>query len=269
MNINAGDFVSRKSYNSDIVFRVERIEGRVAILRSLRMRLMADAPLNDLIVLNTKKVKEIKRELFLESLDYLQRQQKHLILNSRQMRNSEPKVAFKDYPVKVLHIDGDKDYLELSLSNYKNLNINARGFFIPEKGQPEKIYNYLKEYNPDILVITGHDGELNNRVYHTSDYFVRAVEVARSIQPDLDSLVIFAGACQSDYEKLINSGANFASSPKNKLIHFMDPILVVEKIAFTSIREIISVKKVVENTITGEGGIGGIETRGKLRLCYP
>ena len=95
------------------------------------------------------------------------------------------------------------------------------------------------------------------------------MEVARSFQPDLDQLVIFAGACQSNYDQLIESGASFASSPQNKLIHFLDPILVVEKIASTSIREYIPVKDVINNTITGIGGIGGVETRGKLRLKYP
>lgn len=270
MDFKKGDFVSRKSYNSDIIFRIESIEGEKAILRSYLVRLMADAPLNDLIKVDSNNIKKLKHKLFLESFDYIQRQQRHLILSSKQMRsNTDLNNAYKDYPVKVLHLDGDQDYLDLSLANYKNLNINARGYYIPERGQPEEIYNFVKEYRPDILVITGHDGELDDSEYHTSDFFVKTVEIARSVEPDLDNLVIFAGACQSDYERLIASGANYASSPENKLIHFLDPILVVEKVAFTPIREVISVKEVVQNTVTGEGGIGGIETRGKLRLRYP
>lgn len=264
-----GDLVTRRSYNSDVIFRIQKIEDNIAILRSYRIRLMADAPLYDLIKYEIKDSNKLKKDLLMESYDFIQRQQKHLILNTRQVRKSDLKNAYQEHQVKVLHLDGDRDYLELSLANYRNLNINVKGFFVPEKGQPECIYQYLKEYRPDILVITGHDGELNNRVYHTSEYFIRTVEIARSIEPDLDSLVIFAGACQSDYERLIESGANFASSPQNKLIHFLDPILIVEKIVFTSIREVIPVKDIIKNTITGEGGIGGVETRGKLRLRYP
>ncbi len=269
MQVNIGELVTRKSYNSDIIFRVEKISGQKIMLRSFRLRLMADAPLEDLIKVKDKGFSLLKKELLLESFDYLQRQQKHLILSSRQVRKKNPENTFQEYQVKVLHFDGDKDYLELSLANYNNLNISAWGFFVPERGQPKKISEYLKEYRPDILVLTGHDGELNGRLFHTSNFFIGAVEAARSFEPNLDNLVIFAGACQSNYERLIASGANFASSPENKLIHFLDPILIVEKIVFTSIREVIPVKDVIKNTITGEGGVGGIETRGKLRLRYP
>lgn len=269
MKFKTGQFVTRKSYNSDLIFRIEKITESDAVLRSFRLRLMADAPLSDLVCIDQKKVKKIKKDLLMESYDCLQRQQKNLILNSKQVRKTVSDNIYKERKVRVLHIDGDEDYLELSKANYKNLNIEVNGFFIPEKGQPEQIKELIKKYKPDILVITGHDGELNQSAYHTSDFFVQAVSCAREIVFDLDSLVIFAGACQSDYERLINSGANFASSPANKLIHFLDPILIVEKIAYTSIKEIISVKDVINNTITGEGGIGGVETRGKMRLKYP
>jgi spore coat assembly protein len=270
MNFKKGDFVTRRSYNSDIVFKIEKIKEQVAILRSFRIRLMADAPLDDLIKLSKKEVKSLKKELMLECYDCLQRQQKHLALNNRQLRGtSSIDNCYQEHLASVLHLDGDKNYLELSLANYSNLNIRVKGFFIPEKGQPENIGNLVREHRPDILVITGHDGELNGTKYHTSDYFVEAVQKAREVIPDLDSLVIFAGACQSDYNRLISSGANYASSPENKLIHFLDPLLIVEKIIFTSIREVIPVKDVIKNTITGVGGIGGLETRGKLRLRYP
>lgn len=268
MDFRIGDYVTRQSYNSDIIFKINKIETNKALLRSYRFRLMADAPLDDLIKYETSK-KKIKKELLLESYDYMHRQQRNLVLNEKQIRNNSQDDIYRERAIKVLHLDGDKDYLDLSLQNYKNLNIRAKGIYIPEKGQPEKILDYLNCYQPDILVLTGHDGELNGKFYHTSEYFVKAVKKARSFQTSLDELVIFAGACQSSYTNLIESGANFASSPANKLIHFLDPVLIVEKIAFTSIREVIRIKDVVKSTVTGEGGIGGIETRGKLRLCYP
>ncbi|NLJ84352.1 MAG: sporulation peptidase YabG [Halanaerobiaceae bacterium] len=269
MKFQVDDFVSRKSYNCDLVFRIDKIYKDMAILRSIKLRLMADAPIDDLVKVEKDK-KIIKKELMMESYEFMHRQWRHQVLNNRLIRNGEQKEClYQEYRVKVLHIDGDQDYLKLSMLNYKNLNINAKGFFIPEKGQPEKISELLEKMRPDILVITGHDGEFFNKAHHTSDYFIKTVEIARSFQPDLDQLVIFAGACQSDYNQLIEGGANFASSPQNKLIHFLDPILVVEKIASTSVREFVPVKDVINNTITGLGGVGGVETRGKLRLKYP
>ena len=83
---------------------------------------------------------------------------------------------------------------------------------------PKQITNLLVQHKPDILVITGHDSyrSVNNQeVYLNSDNFILTVKNARIYQPDKDSLVIFAGACQSYYEGLIASGANFASSPKD------------------------------------------------------
>src|SRR5690554_526575 len=270
MSFKRGDYVTRRSYNSDIVFKIEKIKEEIAILRSFRFRLMADAPLTDLVKLGKKEVKNLKKELMMECYECLQRQQKHLILNSRQLRGTNScDNCYQEHLPRVLHLDGDKSYLELSMTNYRNLNIEVKGFFIPEKGQPANIIPLIHKHRPEILVITGHDGELNGRNYYSSNYFIETVQKAREAVPDLDTLVIFADACQSDYDKIIQSGANFASSPENKFIHFLDPLLIVEKIIFTSIREVIPVKDIIKSTITGEGGIGGLETRGKLRLRYP
>jgi spore coat assembly protein len=82
-------------------------------------------------------------------------------------------------------------------------------------------------------------------------------------------LVIFAGACQSHYEAILAAGANFASSPQRILIHAFDPVFVVEKIAYSNIHEVLSINDIIDNTITGMDGIGGIETRGRLRVGYP
>ena len=80
----------------------------------------------------------------------------------------------------------------------------------------QAIFDLLKEYKPDILVLTGHDGMLkgmqnfrNLDNYRNSKYFVEAVKKAREYEPSYDNLVIFAGACQSHFEAIINGGANF------------------------------------------------------------
>lgn len=81
----------------------------------------------------------------------------------------------------------------------------------------------------------------------------------------MDQLVIFAGACQSNYEALIEAGANFASSPERVMIHALDPVFICEKIAYSSVQNLLSIEDILENTITGIKGIGGFQTRGKYR----
>ena len=99
--------------------------------------------------------------------------------------------------------------------------------------------------------------------------YIEAVKALRDYNSSYDELVIFAGACQSCYECLLDAGANFASSPSRVLIHCLDPVFVCEKIAYTKIDEVVSITDVVEGTITGIKGIGGLQTRGKYREGYP
>ncbi len=54
--------------------------------------------------------------------------------------------------------------------------------------------------------------DLNN--YRNSKYFIESVKILRNYNSSYDELVIFAGACQSCYESILEAGANFASSPK-------------------------------------------------------
>lgn len=82
-------------------------------------------------------------------------------------------------------------------------------------------------------------------------------------------MIIFAGACQSHYEALIRAGANFASSPRRVLIHAYDPVFIAEKVAFTPFNQMVPIKEALNDTVTGVDGVGGIETRGRLRIGYP
>ena len=144
------------------------------------------------------------------------------------------------------------------------------------RDRPNVVRNYLAEYSPDILVVTGHDGFIRGKKnfqalesYRNSMAFVQTVRRAREFSPGRDDLIIFAGACQSHYESLIGAGANFASSPKRVLIHAYDPVFIAEKVAFTPFNQMVPIKETVSETITGTDGVGGIETRGRLRLGYP
>ena len=67
----------------------------------------------------------------------------------------------------------------------------------------------------------------------------------------------------------IRAGANFASSPSRVNIHALDPVYIVAKISFTPFMERINVWEVLRNTLTREKGLGGIETRGVLRIGMP
>ena len=118
------------------------------------------------------------------------------------------------------------------------------------------------------------EGLKNGQKRNSQDYlhsldFVEAIKQARLVQPDKDALVIFAGACQSYYELLVASGANFASSPSRKNIHALDPVIITSQIASTNIKEYVDLEKVIEKTSYKQLGVGGIDTRGVARNLYP
>ncbi|HWR07173.1 sporulation peptidase YabG, partial [Sporomusa sp.] len=79
----------------------------------------------------------------------------------------------------------------------------------------------------------------------------------------------FAGACQSHFEAILSSGANFASSPNRIFIHAYDPVFIAEKVAFTPINKTVEVSDAITASVTGIDGVGGLETRGKFRLGMP
>ncbi|MHB1652483.1 MAG: sporulation peptidase YabG [Desulfitobacteriaceae bacterium] len=270
-----GDIVARRSYRQDIFFRVVQIYigrrgERYAMLKGLNLRLMADAPFYDLIRKNPTEVAHYQRED-----SQLLYQKLHRVLDQRK-NPPEVRDEFFELPGRVLHLDGDADYLEQCIKTYRHLGLEAKGICKSEMEQPKLIYKVLCENPTDILVLTGHDGLLNDKKdfrnldsYRSSRHFVESVLEARRFQASKDALVIFAGACQSNYEAILGAGANFASSPKRMLIHAFDPVFIVERIAFTPIDQMISLKEILSHTITGTDGVGGIETRGQLRRGYP
>ncbi|MGF7185233.1 spore coat assembly protein [Desulfitispora alkaliphila] len=281
--VKKGDIVGRKSYNSDILFKVIDLdEGdsscSCAKLKGIDLRLCADAPLSDLEVKSQREVSEYRLNDIKKSQSCMKRilTRRNADLSRFESKISRKKGEFFNLPGRILHLDGDEEYLEKCLNTYEQLNLDAIGFYVPESKQPEVILDYLKEYNFDILVLTGHDAlqkkkkgfvDINN--YQNSKYFVEAVKKVRRIVPSRDNLVIFAGACQSHYEALLAAGANFASSPQRIMIHAFDPVFIVEKVAYSSINDILLLDDIISDTITGEDGVGGVETRGRMRLGYP
>ena len=99
--------------------------------------------------------------------------------------------------------------------------------------------------------------------YKNSRHFVNTIKKAREFRPSHDDLIIFAGACQSYFEALIEAGANFASSPARILIDFMDPIVVARKIATTPSYKYVTIREILPEIREGAKGVGGTRGRGK------
>ena len=179
---------------------------------------------------------------------------------------------------KILHLDGDKRYSEKSLRYYKKMGLNAIVKNIPEYKQPKLVYDLLKYYTPDILVITGHDGIIKKDKgyadiynYKNSRYFIETVREARRYEREQAAdIAIFAGACESYFEALIMAGANFASSPARIQIDFADPIAIAKKIATTDSIQFITMGDVEKELRDGRRGVGGIGANRKeiLQKCY-
>lgn len=79
-------------------------------------------------------------------------------------------------------------------------------------------------------------------------------------------LLFLHGACQSYYEGLIESGANFASSPARILIDFKDPLVVASKIARTDQNKFVMIKDFEDELRDGRRGIDGIGSMGKKSM---
>ncbi len=262
--IKKGDIVGRLSYNKDIIFVVDRIiktkaNEEIAILKGITIRIEANSPVEDLELIENKTIEEHVRNFEERVIKRIEKQEKLLKQNGYLFRE-----RLVVYTGRILHIDGDRKYAEKSHRYYKKIGLNAIVKNIPERKQAILIPNMLQRYNPDILVLTGHDGmikkgtQFNNLYnYRNSRYFIKAVEQARkqSLKKDL---VIFAGACQSYYEGLMMAGSNFASSPARILIDFMDPLIVAEKIATTKEEKFVTIQDIQEELRDGTRGINGI-----------
>ena len=251
-DLKIGDKVTRISYNHDTVFRILNIEDNICYLKGENVRLFADSPISDLKLYIKKSNDNFEEELADElSLD----------------RNE-----YFYMPARILHLDADSDYLNRCLNYYKKNKLQAIGKVIKEEEIPYKINKLLKEHEPDIVIITGHDAYYKNHSgdkYQNSFNFIETVKEARKYEKSQDKLIIVAGACQSNYEELIKSGANFASSPKRINIHALDPAIIATSLAFSDKNKSIDLIKLIEKTKYGSDGIGGIITNGTMYVGYP
>ena len=249
-----GDIVTRLSHNQDIIFVITRIDGSIAYLSGLYIRLCADSSLEDLVLVDEEKLNRYNES----KLEY----QKNLI--------STYKKKIGHITGKILHLDSDPFYLTKCLNLYKSLGIYAYGVEVNEALMADQILEYIKKTRPNIIVLTGHDSYNNRgledlRNYKNTINFIRAITRIRS-QYDLDDICIFAGACGSNAEGLIAAGANFASSFDRKNIEAFDPAIVAIMVAITPFNQIVDIEKIYNFSKMQKGSIGGIETYGKMRL---
>jgi len=249
---NIGEYVTRKTYNNDIVFKIIDIKDDIYYLKGAFVRLYADSPRDDLVLYSG----DMDNDNFKPTIE--------------EYRNLDRNEYFY-LPGKILHIDGDKDYLDRCMSFYKKNKIMAYGLFFREEEMASQINNLLKKYNPDILVLTGHDSFSRNKrdKYKNTSNFVLAVEEARKHEKSHEKLFIVAGACQSNYEDLIKAGANFASSPKRINIHALDPAIIATYLAKTKRSEEIDLLALLSKTRNGKDGMGGLICNGTMFVGYP
>lgn len=281
MDFAIGELVTRKSYQHDLLFRIANIFRDKAVLHGEDFRLVADAALSDLVhVLDRDLKKRRKKVKEQEDSSYrLFRQDYRLMKEKREYQSSDGYQYAPDQfqlPVKVLHVDGDQMYMRKCIDLYERMGLEAHGVHLHEKEMPDEISSLVESIRPNMIIITGHDSFSKNKgvkndlgAYRHSRHFTETVQKARQIVPQLDQLVIFAGACQSHFESLIRAGANFASSPSRINIHALDPVYIAAKIAYTPFMEKVCVWDALRNTLTGEKGMGGVETRGLLRTGMP
>ena len=269
MGFRKGDIVGRKSYGKDILFVVEKIirtnnNFSYAILKGLTYRIEADSPTSDLELISREKVNE-----HIKILESRMETRIRKCCNSKARQTRDGYV----YTGRILHLDGDKKYSEKSAKYYRDIGLNAEVRNIAENRQAGMVRGLLERYKPDILIITGHDAMIKNGKqyndiynYKNSRYFINTVREARRWNTGGKDLVIFAGACQSFFEAIMESGANFASSPARVLIDFMDPLIVAEKVATTENYKYITIRDIAPEIRDGTKGIGGIGARGKKKI---
>lgn len=258
MPVKKGDIVTRKSYEHDTLFKVMNIKGNICYLKGLDVRLYADSEISDLSLATDEEIKELIEEEKEENDDPLDRS------------------SFFYLPGRVLHLDGDNEYLGRCLAYYKKHNIFAVGKKVSESEVASKIRSLLQEYNPDIVIITGHDAYFRKKGkmedihnYKNTENFVKAVKECRRYEKSHEKLVVIAGACQSNYEELIKAGANFASSPKRVNIHCLDPAIIATTLSLTERNKEVDLISMLEKTKYGSDGMGGIISNGLMYVGYP
>ena len=148
--MDIGDIVVRKSYDKDVTFKIIDIRddyGKyVYILKGISIRIIADSSEDDLEAVNDKFSGSQDKILNTRVNDAIK---KALVDRSdfRDKTAKAPKIKHDNElmfgrPGKILHIDGDSEYMETCLKVYKQLSLDAIGKCIPESKQPSVVVDF-------------------------------------------------------------------------------------------------------------------------------
>lgn len=134
--VKNGDYVARESHGKDILFNVEKIvklsNGKEnAILKGVTYRIKADAPIEDLCIINKKEALKMIEKYDLRILEMAKKikQEETQTLNKRNQTQVRTGL--------ILHLDGDTH-----LSNqkkYSNINTSKQVIFNHDKNNVSKI----------------------------------------------------------------------------------------------------------------------------------
>lgn len=248
-----GECVIIKNDDSKILYEIIELTNNYATIRGINYRIIKVVEINKIKKASSSDIKtenDKTQKYYFNLLNQKFRTEKKYILG------------------KILHIDGDKKYLEKCLELYQQLGVFAYGVRIDENKMSSKIEGVLAQISPDIIIVTGHDSynssglsELEN--YTNTKNFMDTIKVIRRHD---SNCCIIAGACQSNFEALMASGATFASSPKRINVHTFDPAVIAIKVATTSFLKIVDFNEIIKFIEQGRNAYGGVESFGKMRM---
>lgn len=258
MQVN--DFVIIKNEDARCIYKIIKItkndNGEMCFLHGVYYRIARCEKSDNLIVVSEENMKkaEIREKAYLHNI-------------VKQSERTKQKYILG----KILHLDGDIEYLNKCLELYKELGIYAYGKCIDEDKMPSEIERLVYEVEPDVIVVTGHDIYNNKGIKDLSNYantmnFMKTIKKIRRIKQK--SCVVIAGACQSNFEALIASGADFASSPRRINVHTYDPAIIAVKASTTSFTKLINGDELFKYIENGKDAFSGLQTFGKMRLMF-
>ena len=143
---NIGDYVTRNSYNNDVVFKIISIDEDLYYLKGVNVRLYADSYKEDLKLYNDGSE---SNDSFLPSIE-----------EYRKLNRSE----YFYLPGKILHLDGDKEYLDSCLDFYKKNKLRAYGVYFKEEELASSICQILLLLLVMMLIIVRERMVLNIRI---------------------------------------------------------------------------------------------------------
>ena len=248
-NIDVGSYVGRKKYNKDIAFKVSDIttnedNEEIYMLRGVFTRIIADTHKEDLENIDIKDYEEPTTE------------QLHSYLSS--LNVDEDRLR----QVKILYIDADTEIAKSATDQFDTYGLNYDCYVIPESQQPSRIRELLEKHNPSVTVITGHDNIKRDKDitslegYVSSKYFYQSTKIAREFNPNANDMFIITGACATFYEKMIEAGANCATSTSriNITASAMNDIIVY--MVYYMLGYPLPIKTMLDSTIHSIYGFG-------------